>query len=1558
MNNNYISLLFLGIYSGFLATIPIGPSKILSIRNFLINTKGSENELMKLDVAKSSFIAAISGLIVAQIFLVLSIYSPALLSLWYRPHFFSLIWLPVLFYFWNKIKVLEVDTYTNERLESSKLYNVHVQTAFLETFFLQLLNPIIFPHAVFSRLQGVFLFRYNTIFTFILGIFTGLLSGYVIFYLFTTFLLKRLESDTPIIYRLVKRVIHQVFAPIFFAICLISLARSPIPSIKDFNKESWKAKTWPDVFFSHDTWTRPMRLLKNNQANMTEENMRAFNKMFFSQYFFEIWKQNGNEDLYSNFPQSLSIMYREFDNILSKTETSNHPDIQIFDKWIQNQTNRKIQLTNDINTRLLALNKGLFVEEILEKKLGSINYTGNFVNKKYDPRLNTNIQSKELEFSNQSPLLINSQYFLDKIPFSNTEKKNCFKKKTSNRLKLFFAKNYKILKDLPIILWEPLLREKGIQIKEGDLYQLNIQTINDKDDWSINRLETTTNKNGQSWNNILYKIQNILQQKQEIESQKYPLSNENTIHIVNPQNILQLYKKLPLWNAKINRADLQTPESNEMRSIVVNFVRNLLPGAIRARRRKSLAWNIYQNRPHAPIFLHAINSLKITERIIEHPDNKLVLRRNTKNEIQNTTNILKSRWNFPIAHFFRGIALCSQAYIRKYIKIPLFILVKNISRKLLLLPTEWQEDWADLSQEIYVDCDYDGNDLYVGVKFPNISEFQGKQVKILRPFPFKYSKRVPTTIHFKENKLLSKKSYDPIKNDSNYMLDNYSYLTIWGYETNEPFGIQKPSLYFWKLIAKRINLIVQYKFYNKIARFSQNFHWIRMSFQGIPKKLSDLYTSIFILLNNNEKEFSSSKEVIDKEAVQKRTLLDKERITTYNKKTHTHLLSSSQDTTTKRNLNIQDSIQSGRKIDKSDLISQRSHKEIKVNQFKKNFLNEKQYNTNRIHYKKDLIDKTYKSRENTLQHYNIYIQKQIFQLKRLIYQKQKGLVFNIRHYKKDINRYFLRKTGQTIVSMYKLKFNVEKIIINAKEILSQLCNLLIFEIKNIGISRNKDVVRNLEINTMYEGLDNIHLSHAHILHALSQENFITRNNLVSVIKNWDKNKVIKNKSQQVLNTKNDFSNLENFKYIDFQFLLSQSDGYTPSFKVWRHIIPQTWSSSVKEYWRQHTEILVKPSVNQKLNLLDKNNASNHISYHTPLFENAEKFSKISTLNNIIKKYTEFCDEDAFINAYKNQELTVLDMNKLKLQVSPHSIKKIHKIQNDLRVDSNNALAKNEITARSFKFTPVQKRSSNKLPIIEQEITRLNENINIHSLKDRISYPPTRENKWKFSELKNRLRNLMKVAKQRKVLKESLLDKKYDIEIPYGMRKHLNIFSKPFEPENFLFINVLENWRYKVLDDEILMYNMLSSFLRFIKRQENRWISDLPKTSKDQIVRKDFAETYDLLPETLLLPKNIREFRILEKLNFHKNTKQSQKISIPNIYNNKSAYGLGLDLEKTKTEVSLKHNPSMYKETTNIMRFLWPAHRLEDLAYINRFWLATSNQSRFSLLRIQTFPMDL
>jgi hypothetical protein len=217
---------------------------------------------------------------------------------------------------------------------------------------------------------------------------------------------------------------------------------------------------------------------------------------------------------------------------------------------------------------------------------------------------------------------------------------------------------------------------------------------------------------------------------------------------------------------------------------------------------------------------------------------------------------------------------------------------------------------------------------------------------------------------------------------------------------------------------------------------------------------------------------------------------------------------------------------------------------------------------------------------------------------------------------------------------------------------------------------------------------------------------------------------------------------------------------------------------------------------------------------------------------------------------------------------------------------------------------------------------------------------------------------MKAAKQRNVLKESLLDKKHKIEIPSQMRTDLTIFYKTFEPENMLFLNVLQNWRYKIFDDELLMYNIISSFLRFKNKNDKNLLPILNNIEKSEMFNKQILDQTSLLPEHFLLPEHIRELRILEKFTLNRKMDSSQKellISKLNNKNNNNENNMIKSLRSNQLMTRKRHSKN--NNTNQIIQFLWPTHRLEDLAYMNRYWFGTSNQSKFSLLRIRTYPID-
>ncbi|KAG6540021.1 hypothetical protein Mapa_018604 [Marchantia paleacea] len=83
---NFSSTFFLfGIYYGFLTTLPIGPSQLLSIRAFLLE-------------GNFSGIAAVSGLITGQFLIFLSIYYSPLYVILIKPHLLTFVGFYHIFY--------------------------------------------------------------------------------------------------------------------------------------------------------------------------------------------------------------------------------------------------------------------------------------------------------------------------------------------------------------------------------------------------------------------------------------------------------------------------------------------------------------------------------------------------------------------------------------------------------------------------------------------------------------------------------------------------------------------------------------------------------------------------------------------------------------------------------------------------------------------------------------------------------------------------------------------------------------------------------------------------------------------------------------------------------------------------------------------------------------------------------------------------------------------------------------------------------------------------------------------------------------------------------------------------------------------------------------------------------------------------------------------------------------------------------------------------------------------------------------------------------------------
>nr|QKK50712.1 Ycf1.2 [Schizopetalon walkeri] len=150
--------------------------------------------------------------------------------------------------------------------------------------------------------------------------------------------------------------------------------------------------------------------------------------------------------------------------------------------------------------------------------------------------------------------------------------------------------------------------------------------------------------------------------------------------------------------------------------------------------------------------------------------------------------------SFLFAQIIRGSLLVTQSILRKYIILPLLIIIKNSIRLLLFQIPEWYEDLKDWKREMHVKCTYNGVQLSE-TEFPRNWLTDGIQIKILFPFylkPWHKYKFQPS------QKARLKKTKD--KGEKN----DFCFLTVWGMETELPFGSAKKKPSFFEPISKEL----------------------------------------------------------------------------------------------------------------------------------------------------------------------------------------------------------------------------------------------------------------------------------------------------------------------------------------------------------------------------------------------------------------------------------------------------------------------------------------------------------------------------------------------------------------------------------------------------------------------------------------------------------------------------------------------------------------------------------------------------------------------------------
>nr|YP_010917765.1 Ycf1 protein [Encalypta ciliata]UVG41351.1 Ycf1 protein [Encalypta ciliata] len=976
-----------------------------------------------------------------------------------------------------------------------------------------------------------------------------------------------------------------------------------------------------------------------------------------------------------------------------------------------------------------------------------------------------------------------------------------------------------------------------------------------------------------------------------------------------------------------------------------DFRRKLVKGSMRARRRKTLIWKILQLKTHSPFFLR-INEKHISFQFSLNRLNLIYIKNIFKNPLEKRKKIIlfstkkddvtirrtkaerlaiANRWDFPLAQWGRSWLLIIQSHFRKYLVLPVLIIFKNIIRLILFQTPEWNEDWNEWNKEIYIKCTYDG--IEVSEKeLPEQWLRDGLQIKIIYPFNLRPWHNVQLEIGKEKNRYKNFNSLDDEKTISNNLLKNnqnfskniknkkinYSYLTAWGFETTAPFGDIKKKPSFWKPINKKLRKKWKKNILLKFNKFYFNFFLMKKkkSINSISNESKNLIKSNTKIKNNSEFDsnnknhnenfseqitFKFSKNILPESLIKNKYRISKNR---KNLEKLKYLKKYKIEKITKKNyfdkIKFSNSLENKNKIYFSN--------KIKIIEIKQKIIKYCKKNIELIKKGPYLIKiNFYKINKNCFKFYIYFIR---FTINLIIKIKQNftfiknGRIWNllkfsqIKHKKEKIDYEYLNNSNKTIENL-KIKFNQETIFL---------------------------------------------MSQAYLFHKISQAEILNKYKFNYLLKNWTSDLIIKKKIKRNLKKKGILSLIE-LKVLEeknWKKCLQIFNKYNLSSQIWYRIAAQEWRNQIthqsKERGRKNFNISEKQT---KAIVLSKQKKKIYKLAINSLLEENKKLNKRYKYNYLCYSYLDFKKKADFLELTKNKEKKIF--NNETSQLFKNQINK-----KNISIKSNLILWLIPTLAEKGKknIVKLEKKAITSTSLLKDKNKK---NIqNKKSLRERERHQIIRQWKWKSKNVEKNFKELGDMAS----LMTFMQDQENSISLSTKMREHLDLFRLLFCRDigiNKLTINS-EHRLSRVLDDQILMYKVVSLFLKSKARlKKNLDIKHFNEsTLRIDIFQNNKKNNFNLLNlEDIMLLKHRKELKVLNLLYLNKNP---NKILDFNKAISEKNRRTRVELNKIQNE-----NPNL-----TIKHFLWPSFRLEDLACVNRFWFNTNNGSRFTMLRIRMY----
>nr|YP_010328435.1 hypothetical chloroplast RF1 [Corybas cryptanthus]UJH20779.1 hypothetical chloroplast RF1 [Corybas cryptanthus] len=849
-----------GLYYGFLTTFSIGPSYLFLLRARVME-EGTEGE-----------VSATTGFIAGQLMMFISIYYAPLHLALGRPHTITVLVLPYLLFhfFWNNHNFF-FDYGSTTR---NSMRNLSIQCVFLNNLIFQLFNHLILPSSTLARLVNIYMFRCNNNILFLTSSFVGWLIGHILFIKWVglaLFWIRQNRSNKYLVSELInsdtRYLLDRILSILLFITCVYYLGRMPSPIVtnklktseteeggeikeesdaettsetketkqeqenpslcsngfnfkearyqdspvyKDYDlethRENWELgrlkeekrininkkieNTFITFFFDSKRWNRPLRYIKNNRLENALRNG-------MSQFFFFTCKSDGKQIISFTYPPSLSTFLEMIKRRITLyiIEKLYDKDIYIYNDWIYTNENKKCNLNNELINRIKIIerNEGFPSLDMLEKRiiLCDDENKKKCLPKVYDPFLNGPYRGmiKKLD----SCVIRN--------PYTDIEDlvEIFLINKIHDLLFLNYTEERKIdsenkAKSLQFLFYVIATHAKDQKIMKNESIRIRIEELSKK----VSR-----------WS---YKLTDSLEEDEEEEY--------NEIHS-------RRVKRVVINDENTNNTSKNDDETEEVALIRYSqqsdFRRNLIKGSMRAQRRKTVIWELFQVNVHSPLFFDRLDKTcffsyfninetknfffrnwmgrqqesKLQIYHFENEDTKEEREKREKNERIETSEA----WNNQIfTRAIRSLMLVTQSFFRKHIILPSFIIAKHIFRMLLLQPSEWYEDFKEWKREIHIKCTYSGVQ-FSETEFPQDWLTNGIQIKILYPFCLKPWRKSKVRSHHRDQR---KKK-------------DFGFLTVWGMEAELPFGSPRKRPFFFEPIYKELKKINR-KWIIKIVR--------------------------------------------------------------------------------------------------------------------------------------------------------------------------------------------------------------------------------------------------------------------------------------------------------------------------------------------------------------------------------------------------------------------------------------------------------------------------------------------------------------------------------------------------------------------------------------------------------------------------------------------------------------------------------------------------------------------------------------------------------------------